>query len=382
MIWKSFGKAELVSLINETIPGLIEKIGDILPHIISDNVHLNIGQSTTLARIAESFAPSDVFSDAVFRRAILQRVDEGKLRSIYEGVIGDRQVISFEKMVDDLVSSPVSRLVFTLVSMKELSERYLTIDTQIIAGAICVVPPSEDEPTAIVCPFRQLLDYQYYLYLKAYEVLKVPKSRAILQMPTGSGKTRTAMELISAYFNESSSCTIIWLAHGEELCDQAVDSFESVYSHLARNKVNIIRNWGGIFKGKLPSQNLFIVTTYQTLCRGGGILKDLNRSNVRLVVADEAHMAVAPKYKVSIKGLIGNSTSVLGLTATPFRSHYEQNQELMDFFFEKIISSSDHPDHETAQLQERGILAKPKFTIINTDITVGVKKRNSIRNKK
>jgi hypothetical protein len=64
-------------------------------------------------------------------------------------------------------------------------------------------------------------------------------------LATGSGKTRTAMELISAYLNDSEEgCVVVWLAHSEELCEQAYDSFLEVWPHLGKHPIRMVRCWG------------------------------------------------------------------------------------------------------------------------------------------
>ena len=80
-------------------------------------------------------------------------------------------------------------------------------------------------------------------------------------MPTGSGKTRTAMEMVSSYFNESADGrVIVWLAHSEELCEQAYEGFVEVWRHLGKHPVRMVRSWGtGV---KIPydcKERMFVV---------------------------------------------------------------------------------------------------------------------------
>ena len=59
-------------------------------------------------------------------------------------------------------------------------------------------------------------------------------TRALLQMPTGSGKTRTASELIAAHLNESGRRQVVWLANTRELCEQALQCVSDVWDHLGQ----------------------------------------------------------------------------------------------------------------------------------------------------
>ena len=52
-------------------------------------------------------------------------------------------------------------------------------------------------------PFRQLYSYQSELFFEANELVDIKYGRFMIQMPTGAGKTRLAMEIISHFLNFS-----------------------------------------------------------------------------------------------------------------------------------------------------------------------------------
>ena len=54
------------------------------------------------------------------------------------------------------------------------------------------------------------------------ELLKRPIKKVLLHMPTGSGKTRTAINLVCEKLKNEKNYLVIWLAHTEELCQQAL----------------------------------------------------------------------------------------------------------------------------------------------------------------
>ncbi|MEC8874555.1 MAG: DEAD/DEAH box helicase family protein, partial [Candidatus Thermoplasmatota archaeon] len=68
--------------------------------------------------------------------------------------------------------------------------------------------------------------------LRKVEKFLEDDGRVLLHMPTGSGKTRTAMNLISKHLNRTDNSLVLWLAHSEELCEQAVGEFKKSWSHL------------------------------------------------------------------------------------------------------------------------------------------------------
>ena len=99
------------------------------------------------------------------------------------------------------------------------------------------------------------------------EQLKESGSRFIIKMPTGSGKTRVAMEVISDYINSSDEKVNIWLAHQKELCEQAYECFVDVWSHLSK-KLNLHRMWDENDSTKFPDQledNNFFIGNFQKI---------------------------------------------------------------------------------------------------------------------
>ena len=49
-------------------------------------------------------------------------------------------------------------------------------------------------------PFRQLYPYQSRVFYEADELIQKRMMKFIIQMPTGSGKTRVAMEIATHYW--------------------------------------------------------------------------------------------------------------------------------------------------------------------------------------
>ena len=86
------------------------------------------------------------------------------------------------------------------------------------------------------------------------------KKRIIAHMPTGSGKTRTTMEMLSDFIrtrNVSGSTLVVWMAHSDELCEQAAQSFTEIWSKMGSEDANIYRFWGGR-RGE-PIEPVFII---------------------------------------------------------------------------------------------------------------------------
>ena len=111
-----------------------------------------------------------------------------------------------------------------------------------------------------------LLDFQQDVFLKALQELEVPGRRVLIQMPTGSGKTRTALEVVSHFLEkEEHKPVVFWLAHSEELCQQAFDSFESHWCGRLSKPVRVSRLWSQHLVPQSVSKPLFVVASFQKL---------------------------------------------------------------------------------------------------------------------
>jgi superfamily II DNA or RNA helicase len=194
-------------------------------------------------------------------------------------------------------------------------------------------------------------------------------------MPTGAGKTRIAAEIISHFLNtginKGEQRQVLWISEKEELCEQAINGFTSVWSHIGKLSVNVYRLFGtSLISGF--SSNSFIVASYgklRSIIRNSGELPKPD-----LIVCDEAHNVIAPTYSDSIEKLRGNGTRIIGLTATPIRGiKTTENEDLMDFFDRKIIDI-DSDENSIEYLQRRGYLAHCLPETIDTQITFRISK--------
>jgi DNA repair protein RadD len=223
--------------------------------------------------------------------------------------------------------------------------------------------------------FKKLKDYQSEVYYRCYNYLKeTPFARCILQMPTGSGKTRTAMELVCDFMNEFDQ-DLIWLANTEELCNQAYDSFNELWIFLGKKNVESVNHLTQKSKTYNKNYQAFHVCTIQSLKNIDE--KTINKfqftlDNISLVIIDEAHISIAETYKISIEKLIGNGAKLLGLTATPGRELKKNiatdgNKELAEFFFNKIFQLNFGDITPIEYLRKKGILSNAFFHSIEIE---------------
>lgn len=231
----------------------------------------------------------------------------------------------------------------------------------------------------LIHPEYPLFDHQNDAVERALLALRSKLGRVILHMPTGAGKTRSAMNIICNLFRSDyvSSGVVVWLAHSEELCDQAASEFETAWSKLGNRELPIYRNYGGNrVESFEDANNGFVVMSLQSAYSAAmSSVQDteffeLGR-NTELVILDEAHKATAETYSHVLELLCPSSTSrLLGLTATPGRSWLDvgEDMRLADFFRrQKVTLNIPGYDNPIDYLVDKGYLARVETDVIPYD---------------
>lgn len=231
------------------------------------------------------------------------------------------------------------------------------------------------EPCRVIHPSYGLFSHQNRVKKKAYEEIRRTDGRIVIHMPTGSGKTRTAMHVISSFLKENNDSLVIWLASSSELLEQAAEAFEEAWSAHGDEAKSVYRLWGAtpIDIDELGAG--IIITGFAKLNALSGrdpisLLK--LGTKTKLVVVDEAHQAIAPTYRKIVEKLCntGARASLLGLTATPGRSWSDisKDEELAEFFgYKKVALEISGWSNPVSYLIQNGFLARPKFVQLEND---------------
>jgi DNA repair protein RadD len=246
-------------------------------------------------------------------------------------------------------------------------------------------PPNEDvEP---FLPLPPLEDFQTDLKNQVMQVLqgRPSENRGILTLPTGAGKTRTAVEGILEWKRTSPDPSgVLWIAQSDELCEQAIQAFREVWIDFGhrdssvRNTLTLSRFWG--VTNKIPDGEGIVVASIQKL---HSIYRNRGRTelssdvaemvaNLRLVIVDEAHRMLAPSYTEVLRFLgvevtrTGSSAiPLIGLTATPFRAQEEETRLLARRFHGRLLRPECLGADPIETLRQRGVLSKPTHQILD-----------------
>ena len=205
--------------------------------------------------------------------------------------------------------------------------------------------------------------------------------RGMISMPTGSGKTRVAVQaVVEAMCHDGLVGGILWVADRDELCEQAVEAWRQVWTSIGAEmaRLRISRMWAGQPRPQPTSTLHVIVATIQTLnaklSAASGEYQFL--ADFKLVVFDEAHRSIAPTV-TSVMREIGltrwkrsGEPFLLGLTATPYRGHdAEETARLVHRYGSNRLDAgafaSDDPQEVIRELQQMRVLARADHETID-----------------
>jgi len=203
--------------------------------------------------------------------------------------------------------------------------------TEIIFGGEKNYKEEEFEPLQI------LHDFQSSIVYRTLKEIEEPNCHCLIQMPTGTGKTRTAIEILALTLNQYPDIRVVWLTNKRELLQQAHDAFVQIWNHVGKHPIQVFNMWGSGNVQQIPKTGVLVFASYGKLNNflGGGI--ELKSD---YVIIDEAHQILAPTYKDALRNICSfeNETRVIGLTATPGRGiDDEQNARLAAEFQNNII---------------------------------------------
>ena len=259
----------------------------------------------------------------------------------------------------DLLSPEQAKILITILHISDQNDIYQrlkthsfrrTLDREVLFDFFELSLPQVEE--YIQTPALEIGSCQYGLFqhqrraaTKIRKQLQRHPGRVLLHMPTGAGKTRTAMNVIAEHLRENEPTIVIWLAYSEELCEQAAFEFQTAWSYLGNREVNIYRFWGNRDIDPMNIHDGLVVAslskTYNAAKKSIQFINVLG-GRTSLVVIDEAHSAIAETYQLILEALIVHhpTTALLGLTATPGRTWAEIiiDEELANFFARRKVT--------------------------------------------
>lgn len=144
-------------------------------------------------------------------------------------------------------------------------------------------------------------------------------NRGLVVAATGTGKTYLAAMDVKDFFKNRKNSSFLFIAHREELLDNAIRVFSDIL-HIDKE------NFGRIFSGNKEVGHNMIFASVQSL---RNCYKEFDTDKFHYIIIDEFHHASASSYETIIHYF--KPEFLLGLTATPERMDGKDILALCDY---------------------------------------------------
>ena len=152
-------------------------------------------------------------------------------------------------------------------------------------------------------------DYQRTCIDTVCKEISQGRRKLLVEMATGTGKTRTAAALIKRLFEANAITRVLFLVDRIPLAKQTEDSFAE---HLPDYPAYVLRTGR-----RFQDEKLITITTLQSMVN---IYGDYSSGYFDLVISDECHRSIYGKWSGVLKHFDGVQ---IGLTATPCVANLE-----------------------------------------------------------
>jgi len=322
-----------------------------------------------ILHLSEILFENTFFEDIAIKKELLNLIDSRSL-SYFSKRYLNKTFDSKQTMTIQLASQKWSRtnpLSFAIFDSLGLDWNYLPLKE------------STEKTIEVISPHKAyypLFPYQEKIKERILNNLDNKINRFLVQMPTGSGKTKTSLEGIFEYFAKNNcfetNFSILWLAHTEELCEQAFQTAINVWIGTQNKDLKIVRFWGGYNPTIDELRGSFIVSSYQKMSSNKtSLYYEFIKKFVRIIIVDEAHKAIAPTYQSMLNSICISNNFLIGLTATPGRSVNNQldNSKLSSFFYRNLIDLQ-LGNNTIKELKKMGILSNLQREVITSEIDI------------
>ncbi|MEV7039852.1 DEAD/DEAH box helicase family protein [Amycolatopsis sp. NPDC051061] len=196
--------------------------------------------------------------------------------------------------------------------------------------------------------------------------------KAMVELPTGSGKTRVAAETVLRLFIDGGlRGPVLWIAQSQELCEQAVQTWSTVWRGLGDERpLTVGRLWENNTVHEPDTEFSVVVATDAKL---DIVLENPEYGwlrNAAAVIVDEGHRAGGSERYTRILtwlGIAGRGWErpLVGLSATPFKGTSESATAALASRFG--IRKIDIFDSANAyrHLTETGVLARVQHEVLS-----------------
>jgi superfamily II DNA or RNA helicase len=195
----------------------------------------------------------------------------------------------------------------------EILERWYGVDDEI--GE----PPQPSEGSYKAVATHKLHAHQLNAYRELRRAIANPPRSALVHMPFGTGKLRlVATAALDLYRSEVDDKSVVWLAPGTAMCEEAFLELQQVWRQLGSRDTTILQLYG-----EHPTRDLdqlggaIAVIDILRLNKDDPALEKLGASTSVAVFADAENLTHPVGAKILQRMSAGGAFSVVGILATP-----------------------------------------------------------------
>ena len=184
---------------------------------------------------------------------------------------------------------------------------------------------------------------------EAVEAFLIAK-KGILNMATGTGKTKTALKILIKLFKEKLIRTVIISAEGNDLLGQWAHQINALAVEN-RGLFRIHKHFGSapgpayreINNFQLDYLDSVLIVSNANLKNAINLLSDEAKDSL-LLIHDEVHRIGSKSNRENLQGLTQKINWVLGLSATPEREYDQEGNKFIEEYIGQIIFQYDLKD--------------------------------------
>ena len=379
------------------LPTLIKLVGSVIINAI-DSVH-DTKDETALATVLVLKYDSFVFNSKGIRLAVINSLpidDVLTLSNRCAIVATDYKAYGLlEKYFNEGYNFIKSKILVDFFDLPDSFYFNPTIDSRLPKETIIAKFGQEIKLLSYLHPYQKRIKDEAMVRLN----VKDEKS-FFIQMPTGAGKTYTALECVVDLMRKPRGIDdfgkplpnkfIVWLVDRNELAEQALEAFKKLWLVRGDHDINLFR----VFKNFEPDFNIepggIAFVGFDKLY---SVLKNPGHSafnsikylieNTELLIVDEAHHSLAETYFACISKFRDTPfMKLMGLSATPGTTDIETTNKLVELYSaDKITIRNENWKHigdPIEYLQNLGYLARLKTQLLETGITTAEYNEDSV----
>jgi superfamily II DNA or RNA helicase/HKD family nuclease len=189
--------------------------------------------------------------------------------------------------------------------------------------------------------------------------------RGVLNMATGTGKTRTALKILQALVERDEIDTVIVCTDGNDLLDQWYGELLSVRKTAGRD-LRVFRHYRDAKEAQgftLDPRNAILLVAREPVASA---LRQLSKAQARrtLLIHDEVHGLGSPGNRSRLAGLSDDVRFRLGLSATPEREYDQEGNAFIENHIGPVLMTFG-----LREAIERGILAPFNYYPLPFELT-------------